>query len=381
MKAMRSILLLGLTAVLSACARGVDHPVEDYRRVADYKDKFEVCCLSDIHLSLLSDTDYEFNYLKHVIYSNVLLLNNDEDDANDVKVDGKKIDIATATNEQLKAYAPDVIVLKGDVFQTGDKSVVRRFFSWIDSLDIPFAFLYGNHDLHGLYGEKFVEQEVMKCKNSLLINPHDTVFGDCNYYLDLKSGDDVKWQLIFVDSNTYYGLDYDVVHDNQIDWYQKVVEESNKAPNLTFFHIPFEEFEKAWQYEFKGKAHPENGGDYAGPSDCWMEDTGVAKGYRENEFFEKMEELGATKGVICAHDHTNNTDFYYREKGAEPIRLIYGTKTGHGIYHDTKIMGCDFYYLNADETFTRKRVNVQYENPEDAFVMTSRYINSGGKER
>ena len=112
-----------------------------------------------------------------------------------------------------------------------------------------------------------------------------------------------------------------------------------------------------------------------------MEDTGVAKGYRENEFFEKMETLGATKGVICAHDHTNNTDFYYREKGAEPIRLIYGTKTGHGIYHDTKIMGCDFYYLNADETFTRKRVNVQYENPEDAFVMTSRYINSGGKER
>ena len=360
MKNAQKIFLLGLVGVLSACAKGVHCDSDAYRNVMDYKEHFEVCCLSDIHLSLISDTDYEFNYLKHVIYSKVLLEN-------------VNLDIETASKEELKPYAPDVIVLNGDVFQTGDKSLATRFFSWIDTLDIPFAYTYGNHDLHALYGQKFVEKQLMKCKNSLLKNPNDDVFGNANYFVDLKQGNEVKWQLYILDSNTYYGLDYDVVHDDQIEWYKSMVLEANKAPNLTFFHIPFEEFEEAWNTLFYGRKHG-----YDGTSDCWMEDTGVAKGYRDNDFFETMEELGATKGVICAHDHTNNTDFHFSKNGGDPIRLIYGTKTGHGIYHDKRIMGGDFYILNNDGTFSRRRVNVQYDS-FDAFVMDSEYINRGGK--
>ena len=374
-------LMLILASTLTSCAGSKTYDLEAYHQTLQINDQYRVCVLTDIHLSILSDTDYEFNYLKHTIYSEAMLAN---------------VDVDTASDTVLEPYAPDVIIIDGDAFQTGDKSLVDRFFKFMDSLNIPFAFTYGNHDYHGLYGFHYVDQAIKKCQNSLLINPtDDDVFGEANYVLNLYDGTDLKWQLFVIDSNDYYGFDYDIIHEDQVDWYERQVNWATQkaghvVPSIAFFHIPTEEFLEAWKLESDGACNhypnPSNAG-YNAKSSWAMLDTGVACGYEENNFYEKAQELGSTKAFVCGHDHTNNTDFYYDKGGNGAIRLIYTTKTGHGIYHDTRIMGCNFIYLDknatgatdASDAFMMKRVNVSYDNK--AFVMDNAYINGGLEDR
>ncbi len=374
-------LLMVLASSLTSCATLKSYPLETYHQnLTGFEDQYRVCVLSDIHLSILSDMAYECDYLKHVIYSEAIL-------------DGKDVDALSDT--ELEAYAPKVIILDGDVFQTIDKSVVDRFFDWIDTLGIPFAFTYGNHDYHGLYGFRYIDQKIKKCQNSLLINPvDDDVFGESNYVLNLYDGTNLKWQLFIFDSNDYYRLDYDIIHEDQVKWYENQVnwakaQAGQVVPSIAYFHIPIEEFEEAWSLESDGTLSKHPNSTFAGynPKSTWaMLDTGVARGYKSNDLYEKAQELKSTKAFVVGHDHTNNTDFYYNKDNNGAIRLVYTTKTGHGIYHDTRIMGCNFIYLNASatgetdplEAFTMKRVNVSYDY--QAFVMTNDYINGGMEE-
>lgn len=356
-----------LVMLLCSCTANKNVSLEDYQNELEYTDSFTICTLNDIHLSILSDTDLEFEYLTNVIYSHALL-------------DG--VDVNTASEEVLSEYAPSMLMINGDAFQTADKSLVKRFFNYIDSLYIPFAFTYGNHDLHGLYGETYIDSIIKKCQNSLLLNPKDDVFGNANYVINLKKNEDTMWQVYVLDSNTYKGLmDYDIIHDDQIEWYKNQVVEATTnnggtpVPSLMFFHIPVEEFYEAWSLETDGQNthHPDSSFDgYNASSTFWMGE-GVSYGYGENDLFETAQELGSTKAFICAHDHINVTDFAYNKDNNGTIRLIYGVKTGHGIYHDERIMGCAFYTLNEDGSFTNERVNVSYDY--EAFIMSDDYIN------
>ena len=379
MKRNKLILPVMFSFILSSCGSSRTYELSYYHKKLTYNDNFNICVLSDVHLSILSDMEYECEYLKNVIYANAIL-------------DG--IDVSTASDSVLSTYAPDMIMINGDAFQTATKSVVDYFFSFMDSLEIPFAYTYGNHDYHALYGYKYVDKKIKSCKNSLLINPKDNIFGESNYVIDIVNPideNDIKWQVYVLDSNEYYGLEYDIIHDDQIKWYEDQVNETTisqgkTVPSLMFFHIPIEEFEEVWKLETDGKCtnNPNQSfANYNPKSDFAMYDLGVAWGYKENDLFETAQRLKSTKGIICSHDHTNNTDFYYDKNGDGAIRLIYTTKTGHGIYHDKRIMGANFIYLDKDATvdsdpslsFVSKRINLSYSG--EAFVMTSGYINNG----
>lgn len=366
-----SILLLG--SLCSCSMMNKHHELSEYQRSVSYREGFNVLQLTDIHLSVLSDLDVEFDYLKTVIYANAKLAG---------------LDPLTASDTQLKEHAPDVIVITGDTFQTGNKIIVDSFFKWIDSLNIPFAFTYGNHDYHGLYGEYYVDSKVKECKNSLLVNFEDDVFGQANYVIDVKDGNAIKWQLYVVDSNDYRYLDYDIIHDDQVKWYEDQVKDAKArnggatVPSMMFFHVPTEEFMEAWNLCTDNKQDlAMNGkvptGEVEG-SIFYMGDDCVSSGYRENDLFETAQRLGSTKAMMVGHDHTNNTDFHYNKDGNGMIRLIYGTKSGHGIYHDPRIMGGNFLYLaedgnvDASEAFYLKRINVNYDY--EVFEMNDQYM-------
>lgn len=319
---------------LVGCASGVTASLDDYKsEITKSTDEFVICALEDIHLSNLSTVDGELAYLEKCVYSKG-------------KLEG--------TGEK-----PDLIVLNGDVFMDTNKNVVKRFFNWIDSLNIPFAYTYGNHDLQNAYSNMYIDNVLKGCKNSVLKNPKDDVYGDANYFINMKKGSEVLWQVFVFDSNTYYGFDYDVVHDDQIAWFESVTDSyktgSNYIPNIAFMHVPFEEFDEAWQELGGGKM----GGGLDKNGDAFYMGEEVSNGYRENGLYESMQVHG-TKGVVCAHDHINNTDWHYNKDGKGEIRLIYGEKSGRGIYHDTRMMGALFTTLYNDGTFDLLRTSVKY---------------------
>jgi len=306
--------------------------------------EFVVCSFNDCHLSVLTDLEESFAYYEKCLYAK-----------------GKKADL---------------LVLNGDIFMTADKNIVDRFFSWLDSIDIPFAFTYGNHDLQGHYSRYYIDSVIKKSKNSMVSNPlDDDVYGDCNYAINLlNSSNKVSWQLYFFDSNNYAGKKYDHIHDDQVEWYEKMVNDNTSlngalSPSLTWFHIPFEEFNEAW--EIKGK---KNYGydDEANKSGAYIMMEGkVSSSSEESLLFEKMQELGANKGVVVGHDHINNTDWSYtKDNSKEPIRLIYAEKTGKStIYYDEYMMGCTYFtFKDGETTFKMDRYHLGYGDDSPTLI-------------
>lgn len=348
MKIHRFVSLSILLPLLLGCASHVRYPNETYIKTLTTTDisSFTICVFNDLHISTLTNLNQEFEYYEKCLASN----------------GGAK---------------PDMLVLNGDTFMDANKAAVKAFFSWLDKLNIPFAFTYGNHDLQGEYSSYYLDKTIKGCTNSLLSNPlDDDVYGDSNYVVNIKEGDTLKWQLYFFDSNTYHGLDYDVVHQDQINWYKRQVEAATNIPSLSFMHIPTEEF--ATVYDTIG--HHQKSGQDATTGSLWYMGESISDGDSDTELYETMQQYGNTQAIIVAHDHINVTDWHYDKDGGSTdnmIRLIYGVKTGRGIYHDNRIMGCSFYTLNntdpTNPTFDIKWMNVQYGD-DIPFIMDADYV-------
>lgn len=334
-------------ALLVSCSNNVNLPdLKDYASSIDMSESFYILNFNDIHLSSVSDLQEQFNYIERLIASPRCL---------NLLPDGKN--------------SIDLIVFNGDTFLGANQSVVTRFLHFIDSFEIPFAYTYGNHDLEGLYNSSFIEQVLNDCHHSMLLNPKDDVYGNSNYIINLTREEQIKWQLYFFDSNSYHLGGYDIIHDDQIEWYSQQichannlssdvgVSQDNLIPSLAFFHIPFEEFETAWanqNHQLYG-VHEEN---------YWyMGDGKVAHGYKDNNLFETMSMFRSTKAVVCAHDHMNLANFVHYDKDSTfPINLIYGMKTGNELYHHPDLMGATLLTLDGmSSNFDIKFIRADYK--------------------
>jgi len=326
-----------LFIALSSC-EGVSFQYKGYEKYTkgylefDEDDNFRVLQLTDAHWGVGSNLDLEEAYIRKIV--------------GDTK--------------------PNLLSLNGDMFMHSNKAIVNRFFSVIDSLNVPFAYTYGNHDLQGLYDGEYIDSVVQKCNNSMLVNYNDDgLFGRSNYYINLhKKGEknNISFQCIFMDSNSYYvGGEYDVFHPNQVDWYDRIVRDTMKANkailvwSLAFFHIPGPYFALAWEEVSKSALDCDHDSNLTGNGvGCNREP--VSDGYKDDGMFQKMVELGSTKGIFVGHDHVNNTQIDY--KG---VKLCYNLKCGQNIYHDERLLGGQYIDIKLDGSFVVTRHFQNYE--------------------
>lgn len=150
-----------------------------------------------------------------------------------------------------------------------------------------------------------------------------------NYYYNVKNDNgEVISSLIMMDSHSYDEENggYDHFHNNQIEWYENTVksiakdvngDENKVVPSLASFHVPMQEYMTAYD-EAKGTDNKLWG--FRFPN----EDGTPAI---DDNMFEKMVELGSTKGCFAGHDHMNNYSVDY-----QGIRLTYGLSCDHNIY-------------------------------------------------
>jgi len=334
---------LSLTGLLLCACSGAEPQLTDYVEPIPLfasKDDVKVLQLTDIHWSFGTDYAKEKAYLTYLV---------------------QKAD-------------PDFIMATGDSFLSANATTVNVLWDLFDSWKIPWAFVYGNHDEQGTYNPHYVSEEALKrqyCYNSEIAK--DNVYGDSNFVINLSDGSgDVKWQLYGIDSNSLHfnGLfyDYDVIHQDQIDWYEKEVNLAKSqnggaiVPSLAFFHIPLWQWTYAYR-QAQSETEPNkflHGGEMREKVYDKVKalgDTRSYTGYADSGFFKKAEELASTKAMFCGHDHIN--DFYsvYRDESwpasntDDGILVAYGLKSGDGLYFDPDMIGGNLVTIHRDGSF------------------------------
>lgn len=259
---------------------------------------------------------------------------------NDEKKDAKAFKTIDAMVETTN---PDMIVLTGDLTSEKENfTAFKTMCEYLESFNIPWAFVFGNHEgLDIKYApdevidpEKIADRQTLSdyletLPNCIYEAGDENVDGMGNYYYNVKDDNgNVITSLIMLDSHSYdeENNGYDHFHDNQIKWYENTVktiakevngDESEVVPSLAFFHVPMKEYMTAYD-EAKGTDNRLWGFRFP------KEDGTPAV---DDQMFEKMVELGSTKGCFAGHDHMNNFSVNY-----QGIRLTYGLSCDHNIY-------------------------------------------------
>lgn len=259
---------------------------------------------------------------------------------NDEKKDAKAFKTIDAMVETTN---PDMIMFTGDLTSEKENfTAFKTMCEYLESFNIPWAFVFGNHEgLDIKYApdevidpEKIADRQTLSdyletLPNCIYEAGDENVDGMGNYYYNVKDDNgNVITSLIMMDSHSYdeENNGYDHFHDNQIKWYENTVktiakevngDESEVVPSLAFFHVPMKEYMTAYD-EAKGTDNRLWGFRFP------KEDGTPAV---DDQMFEKMVELGSTKGCFAGHDHMNNFSVNY-----QGIRLTYGLSCDHNIY-------------------------------------------------
>lgn len=224
---------------------------------------------------------------------------------------------------------PDLIVLTGDIFyHTNAKAEELRLL--MDSLKIPFTFVWGNHDATTLIEKNNISNELLKSDYCLWKNDYQNKdlkrTGDHAIQLRTNDTDKLLYCFYMLDSGTYNGKIYESVYEDQLNQYKNVMDKLNEIykkqennkydiiPNLVFQHIPVEEYRTLYSEDklILGRKieNPCNG----------EENTG------QYEFMKKYN----MKAMFVGHDHMNN----YAFKTEDGIILAYGGQAGYSNTYD-----------------------------------------------
>lgn len=285
-------------------------------------------------------------------------------------------------DELLSAEKPDLITVSGDLNLCGDDEGYYEFADFIDSYNIPWAFVWGNHDDQG--GLEPIERilgRILKCKN-VLFERGDPALGNGNYIIGIKEGEkpvtalfmlDAHDQSDFVNSKGEHRSVWARLYENQLDWLES---ESTKLKadgykdSALILHIPIYAYNDAFKAAFSGICDPRD----VDPQksmlpEYWNEDYKDSFGVMREDICSYPADEGALehlirtdfiKNVICGHDHVNNFSILY--KG---IRLTYSMKLGIGCYSHNDLLGGTYITVSSDGV---KDIHHRYYDPSKYFL-------------
>lgn len=248
---------------------------------------------------------------------------------------------------------PDLILITGDIiygeFDDAGTSFVE-FCDFMDSLEVPWAPIYGNHDNESEKGIDWQCETFANAKYSLFAR--GSVFGNSNYSIGIYQKDVLQRIILMMDSNgcgkraISQGL-----REDQIQWAKDTAAEYPDIPTFVCFHIPTADFSDALIAAGYQEKADVNKDDYA------RLEIGSNVPARPGEFGKKYEPLVTpslrlmpmfkechTDGVFTAHNHITNFSVVN-----EGIRFTFGLKTGLYDYYDKDAIGGTAITLNGKD--------------------------------
>ena len=338
---------------------GSRYDTKEYFVNLDYKDDFRILQLSDIHLGEKDNADEHFKILTKTF--------NDAD--------------------------ADFVVLNGDFLTYANKRVAKQLFDFIDSFNIPWACAFGNHDEQCLFSIDWLTDYLNNYgSNCVFLDlKDDDVFGSSNYVINLMDNNSIHDQIILMDSNRYYFgnyIGYDYIKPSQIEWYERVVNDSKSingstVNSLLFMHIPVPEFNDAWHEA--GGEDAQNAIKQQGGFRDENSKTGLEKHINYSEYtsqfgkngtvfeygfsnpdssapkynsglFDKIVDFGSTKAIIVSHDHTYNSRILY--KG---VYLCYGINSTDRVIKDDNMIGGQVIVIHDDHSLSFEHIYHTYK--------------------
>ena len=258
--------------------------------------------------------------------------------------------------ELVKAVAPDLITVTGDLAWAGEKEAYDNLADLLDSFRRPWAPVWGNHDNQG--GAESINALV----DRYLTHPYciyekgDPALGNGNYVIAIEEEGKVVEGVIMMDSHDrmpYTDADgtereeWAKLIPEQLVWYReqiKMLEDLGCRDTTVMMHIPIYAYNDAWKAAFNSGLNPEEiKPENSADPDNWNEGYKASFGVRyegicsypaDEGMFDIICELGSTKHVVSGHDHVNS--FVIEYKG---VKLIYGLKTGAGCYWKPELNG------------------------------------------
>ena len=262
--------------------------------------------------------------------------------------------------EMASREQPDFIVSTGDLVfgnvysnNEDDSVALDIVLKFMDAMDIPWTWTFGNHD-HDYFDRLETEEltnMLSKCSTLYMAENNPTIKGYSNAVFRVYKNDTLSTALILLDShgeiwdsNNTHLITYDYIDESQITWYKNKIQELNSEAGKTldtfvYIHIPIEEYALIDSANYLSGEKRET----------------VACSSTHNMLAETMIELGSTKALFCGHDHVN--DFIALYNG---MYFVYSKSIDYtayiGIEHETAQRGICILTINKDNTFNIQNV-------------------------
>lgn len=256
----------------------------------------------------------------------------------------------------VKDTNPHLIITLGDNTQgLNSHTHTNNLITHMEQYNIPWVVTLGNHDDEGFADRTWIGNAYQDADNSLFQMGPNTINGIGNFVLNIESYTIPVYSLIMMDSNGLtdyeHGRDYDVIHENQIQWYEWVMKELPKAygipvNSMLFFHIPIPEFNNAQEEFLK----------YSGtnPDIFGTTNEAVFSPPVNSGLFETILEYESTTHLFVGHDHINSFSYPY-----QGVQFTYVLKTGINSYNDETLNGGTLLTISSKDV-TLKHIYIDH---------------------
>ena len=262
-----------------------------------------------------------------------ILLFGDLHEKDDYESNPKFKDMQKLMRAALEQYNPDICVFLGDICSSSlAKENPEAFSNMLSAIvaplkqrGIPVYCIMGNHE-HDPGIDKIL-LEAYKATDGVIMDNMHPLDGDYADYYELVYSSDGKRPVInlwMLDSNNLYPdkkiSNYDFVHTNQLDWFEKTSEELKKLnyskpiPSFIFQHIPVpEEYEllrkpRFWEIPVSVKGHnTREKNRYVLKKGCegYLGEGPCAPDFNNGQFA-VWKKVGGVMGAFFGHDHLND---------------------------------------------------------------------------
>lgn len=260
---------------------------------------------------------------------------------------------------------PDLIILPGDnVSGFTTKIYLNWLIKKMESYKIPWAPVYGNHDMEGTASIKWQSSRYEGAEYCLFDRGPEDLYGMGNYALNIVEDGNIINTLFFMDNGRYHkyanGVKKEVyIEEEQIAWYENTAKaiaqyQGEAVPSMVFSHTAMPEMREAVE-----KLCPQNPDDkfYYVPQELGFGYFAYLPGVApiNTGFIDRAKAVGLTH-VFCGHDHESNGSILY-----EGVRYTYGLKTGKSPkpWNDAKSYGATIIEI-GDNASISIRNNVQW---------------------
>jgi HAD superfamily hydrolase (TIGR01509 family) len=245
-------------------------------------------------------------------------------------------------SNSIKKLKPDMIISTGDLTMSKNAVMLYRNFSlWIDQFEIPWTFIFGNHDTEFHIKHKDLIEAALASK-WLHFEQGPLELGFSNMVFEIiGKNDSIIQRLILLDSHvdSYYQTEegqiwgFGSISMDQKTWVLNHLS-NDTVKSMIFLHIPIPEF-----HEIKNIKKEDIIGNFlenpsTPPYDC--------------HFFETLNSQTKTQAIFCGHDHYNDYELKIKN-----IYLVYGRVSGHYDYFDMKFdKGVRIIQIHKDQHFS-----------------------------